>query len=204
MSSPAGLVGAEDGSLPRCGPYGASAGTFNRRTGDCINYISLLGPACGSGGMFVSASDYVREHGGNPAEAITCYGQGKVEHNAKLCLMNMAAHGMNGRILSGDAANTFYHDARSLDGFVVARDALAAHIERREDGAKSAVDATKPCERKRLRAELDEEPSELSEALTVIDEALGPRTSSAWENTRMSRVFARSQRSRRLRRRTGA
>lgn len=76
----------------------------------------MLDPACGSGGMFVSASDYVREHGGNPTEAMTYYGQEKVEYNAKLCLMNMAVHGMNGKIVSGDAANTFYHDAHSLDG----------------------------------------------------------------------------------------
>ena len=76
----------------------------------------MLDPACGSGGMFVSASDYVREHGGKPSEAMTFYGQEKVEYNAKLCLMNMAVHGMNGSILSGDQANSFYHDAHSLDG----------------------------------------------------------------------------------------
>ena len=76
----------------------------------------MLDPACGSGGMFVSASDYVREHGGNPADLMIYYGQEKVEYNAKLCLMNMSVHGMNGRILSGDAANTFYHDAHSLNG----------------------------------------------------------------------------------------
>ena len=64
--------------------------------------------------MFVSASDYVREHGGVSAEAMTFYGQEKVEYNAKLCLMNMAVHGMNGSILSGDEANSFYHDAHSL------------------------------------------------------------------------------------------
>lgn len=77
---------------------------------------TMLDPACGSGGMFVSASDYVREHGGNPSESMTYYGQEKVEYNAKLCLMNMAVHGMNGKILSGDEANTFYHDAHSLNG----------------------------------------------------------------------------------------
>ena len=76
----------------------------------------MLDPACGSGGMFVSASDYVRDHGGDPAESMVFYGQEKVEYNAKLCLMNMAVHGMNGSIKSGDEANTFYHDAHSLDG----------------------------------------------------------------------------------------
>lgn len=76
----------------------------------------MLDPACGSGGMFVSASDYVREHGGNPLESMTFYGQEKVEYNAQLCLMNMAVHGMNGKIKSGDEANTFYVDAHGLDG----------------------------------------------------------------------------------------
>lgn len=76
----------------------------------------MLDPACGSGGMFVSASDYVRDHGGNPAETMMYYGQEKVDYNAKLCLMNMAVHGMQGSIKSGDEANTFYHDAHALDG----------------------------------------------------------------------------------------
>lgn len=76
----------------------------------------MLDPACGSGGMFVSASDYVREHGGSPTDLMTYYGQEKVDYNAKLCLMNMAVHGMTGAIKSGDEANTFYHDAHSLDG----------------------------------------------------------------------------------------
>lgn len=77
---------------------------------------TMLDPACGSGGMFVSASDYVRDHGGNPAASMMFYGQEKVDYNAKLCLMNMAVHGMQGIIKSGDAANTFYHDAHALDG----------------------------------------------------------------------------------------
>lgn len=76
----------------------------------------MLDPACGSGGMFVSASDYVREHGGDPAQSMMFYGQEKVDYNAKLCLMNMAVHGMQGAIKSGDEANTFYHDAHALEG----------------------------------------------------------------------------------------
>ena len=78
----------------------------------------MLDPACGSGGMFVSAADYVRDHGGNPVESMMFYGQEKVDYNAKLCLMNMAVHGMQacGDIKSGDEANTFYHDAHKLDG----------------------------------------------------------------------------------------
>lgn len=79
---------------------------------------TMLDPACGSGGMFVSAADYVRENGGNPIDSMMFYGQEKVEYNADLCLMNMAVHGMQacGDIKSGDAANSFYHDAHKLEG----------------------------------------------------------------------------------------
>jgi type I restriction enzyme M protein len=47
---------------------------------------------------------------------MTFFGQEKVEYNAQLCLMNMAVHGLNGRIISGDEANSFYHDAHNLAG----------------------------------------------------------------------------------------
>ena len=76
----------------------------------------LLDPACGSGGMFVQTGDFVSAAGMEANSAMTFYGQEKVEYNAQLCLMNMAVHGLNGIIRSGDEANTFYHDAHSLDG----------------------------------------------------------------------------------------
>lgn len=76
----------------------------------------LLDPACGSGGMFVQTGDFVNAAGMEANCAMTFYGQEKVEYNAKLCLMNMAVHGLNGIIKSGDDANTFYNDAHNLDG----------------------------------------------------------------------------------------
>lgn len=76
----------------------------------------LLDPACGSGGMFVQTGDFVNLHGMSANAAMTFYGQEKVEYNAQLCLMNMAVHGLNGRILSGNEANSFYYDAHSLEG----------------------------------------------------------------------------------------
>lgn len=76
----------------------------------------LLDPACGSGGMFVQTGDFVNNTGMSANAAMTFYGQEKVEYNAQLCLMNMAVHGLNGRILSGNEANTFYNDAHSLEG----------------------------------------------------------------------------------------
>lgn len=76
----------------------------------------MLDPACGSGGMFVQTGDFVSETGMNANTQMTFYGQEKVDYNAQLCLMNMAVHGLNGRIMSGSEANSFYHDAHNLEG----------------------------------------------------------------------------------------
>lgn len=76
----------------------------------------LLDPACGSGGMFVQTGDFVEHAGMLANNTMTFYGQEKVEYNAKLCLMNLAVHGLNGIVKSGDEANTFYHDAHNLEG----------------------------------------------------------------------------------------
>ena len=76
----------------------------------------MLDPACGSGGMFVQTGDFVNRAGLDANTNMTFYGQEKVEYNAQLCLMNMAVHGLNGKIVSGDEANTFYHDAHNLVG----------------------------------------------------------------------------------------
>lgn len=76
----------------------------------------LLDPACGSGGMFVQTGDFVERAGLRANNTMTFYGQEKVEYNAQLCQMNLAVHGLNGVIQSGDEANTFYHDAHNLAG----------------------------------------------------------------------------------------
>jgi type I restriction enzyme M protein len=76
----------------------------------------MLDPACGSGGMFVQTGDFVNAAGMNANTNMTFFGQEKVEYNAQLCLMNMAVHGLNGKIISGDEANSFYHDAHNLAG----------------------------------------------------------------------------------------
>lgn len=77
---------------------------------------TLLDPACGSGGMFVQTGDFVNAIGLQANSSMTFYGQEKVEYNAKLCLMNMAVHGLTGVVKSGDEANSFYHDAHNIEG----------------------------------------------------------------------------------------
>ena len=77
---------------------------------------TVLDPACGSGGMFVASADFIEQYGTNANTAMTFFGQEKVDYNAKLCIMNMAVHGLNAKIVSGDEANSFYHDAHNLEG----------------------------------------------------------------------------------------
>ena len=77
---------------------------------------TVLDPACGSGGMFVSSADFIERFGASANTAMTFYGQEKLDYNAKLCIMNMAVHGLNAKIVSGDEANSFYHDAHNLEG----------------------------------------------------------------------------------------
>ena len=77
---------------------------------------TVLDPACGSGGMFVSSADFIEQYGANANSAMTFFGQEKVDYNAKLCVMNMAVHGLNAKIVSGNEANSFYYDAHNLEG----------------------------------------------------------------------------------------
>lgn len=77
---------------------------------------TLLDPACGSGGMFVQTGDFVNQSGMAANKVLTFYGQEKTEYNANLCRMNMAVHNLSGKIVSGEEANTYYHDYHGLAG----------------------------------------------------------------------------------------
>lgn len=68
----------------------------------------VLDPACGSGGMFVQSSNFVKSH--NPENIISIYGQEKTLETVKLCKMNLAVHGLSGDIRQ---ANTFYENVHS-------------------------------------------------------------------------------------------
>lgn len=102
--------------VQKCTCAGASLRSKKYGPLNCINLDTATDPACGSGGMFVQTGDFVNETGLQANKSMTFYGQEKVEYNAKLCLMNMAVHGLTGVIKSGDEANSFYHDAHHLEG----------------------------------------------------------------------------------------
>ena len=75
---------------------------------------TVFDPAVGSAGMFVQTGYFIEGKGMRPAEKVTFYGQEKTETNSKLAKMNLAVHGLEGNIIGGDEANTFYNDYFTL------------------------------------------------------------------------------------------
>lgn len=71
------------------------------------NHGIIHDPACGSGGMFVQTAHFINDHSPNQQinEAITVYGTELKSNNAKLAKMNLAIHGIEGKIIEG---NSFY------------------------------------------------------------------------------------------------
>ncbi len=77
-----------------------------------VNFIEpdhgdILDPACGSGGMFVQTSHFLKRTGKDVHRAVQFYGQEKTGTTIRLAKMNLAVHGLEGKILEG---NTFYND----------------------------------------------------------------------------------------------
>ncbi len=75
----------------------------------------VLDPACGSAGMFVQTGHFIEEvrHQSTHDIDIAFYGQEKADLNSKLARMNLAVHGLEGKIVIG---NTFYEDQHQLVG----------------------------------------------------------------------------------------
>lgn len=70
----------------------------------------IYDPACGSGGMFVHSANFVKAHLKNRAKVmdeVAIYGQEKVDSTVKIAKMNLAIHGLSGKITQ---ANSFYED----------------------------------------------------------------------------------------------
>jgi type I restriction enzyme M protein len=76
----------------------------------------VLDPACGSGGMFVQSSHFIEDAGQETMKRVTFYGHEKNETTAKLAQINLAVHGLQGTIRSGNEAITYYKDPHELVG----------------------------------------------------------------------------------------
>jgi type I restriction enzyme M protein len=84
-----------------------------------VNFIEpdhgvILDPACGSAGMFVQTGYFVQSHSKKSVnEAIKCFGMELKTNNAKLAKINLAIHGIEGKIIE---SNSFYSDPHNLVG----------------------------------------------------------------------------------------
>ena len=74
---------------------------------------AVLDPACGSGGMFVQSAHFIEKMKQDPTKVATFYGQEKNATTIRLAKMNLAVHGLEGRIEPGI---TYYTDAHELVG----------------------------------------------------------------------------------------
>lgn len=71
----------------------------------------ILDPACGSGGMFVQSANFVKSHSNGKSQVmneVALYGQEKGTSNIRTAKMNLAIHGLSGKIAE---VNSFYEDA---------------------------------------------------------------------------------------------
>lgn len=73
----------------------------------------VLDPACGSGGMFVQSAHFIERMKQDPTKVATFYGQEKNATTIRLAKMNLAVHGLEGKIEPGI---TYYTDAHELLG----------------------------------------------------------------------------------------
>ena len=84
-----------------------------------VNFIEpdhgiIHDPACGSGGMFVQTGHFIQSKTNKQVnEAITVYGTELKSNNVRLAKMNLAIHGIEGKIIED---NSFYSNPHELTG----------------------------------------------------------------------------------------
>ena len=99
-------------------------------------------PACGSAGMFVQTSHFIEEQNSNAAvnSQITCYGSELKSNNTRLAKMNLAIHGIEGKIVE---SNSFYTDPHDLVGkcdFVMANPPFnVKKVDKKKDYVKTDI-----------------------------------------------------------------
>jgi type I restriction enzyme M protein len=108
-------------------------------------------PACGSGGMFVQTGHFIEELAlkekldasvNTPSvnTKVTCYGSELKSNNTRLAKMNLAIHGIEGKIIE---SNSFYSDPHALVGqcdFVMANPPFnVKKVDKKKDYVKTDV-----------------------------------------------------------------
>jgi len=103
----------------------------------------ILDPACGSGGMFVQSANFVKAHSKTAKimNEIALYGQEKGSSNIRTAKMNLAIHGLSGKIAE---VNSFYDDAFNSVGkfdFVLANPPF--NVKGKDKNKQIVIDAEK-------------------------------------------------------------
>ncbi len=84
-----------------------------------VNFIEpnkgiVYDPACGSGGMFIQTAQFIKDKSKSYInESVSIFGTELKTNNTKLAKMNLAIHGIEGKIIED---NTFYADQHKLIG----------------------------------------------------------------------------------------
>ena len=73
----------------------------------------VFDPAIGSAGMAVQSSHFIEDHGGDTSRQVVIYGQEKNRDTIRIAKMNLAVHGLEGKIAE---AITYYQDEHNLVG----------------------------------------------------------------------------------------
>ncbi len=73
----------------------------------------VFDPAIGSAGMAVQSSHFIEDRGGDTSRQVVIYGQEKNPTTIRIAKMNLAVHGLEGKIAE---AITYYQDEHSLVG----------------------------------------------------------------------------------------
>ena len=74
---------------------------------------NVIDPASGSGGMFVQSAHFIEQMHRNPQDVATFYGMEKSTTTIRLAKMNLAVHGLEGKIAK---AITYYEDPHEMVG----------------------------------------------------------------------------------------
>lgn len=74
---------------------------------------NVIDPACGSGGMFVQSAHFIERMHKNPQDLVTFYGAEKNPTTIRLAKMNLAVHGLEGRV---QKAISYYDDPHDFIG----------------------------------------------------------------------------------------
>lgn len=80
----------------------------------------VIDPACGSGGMFVQSAHFIEHLHKSPQDVATFYGMEKNPTTIRLAKMNLAVHGLEGRIQKAISYYEDPHEFRGKADFVMA------------------------------------------------------------------------------------